>query len=243
MLFRSVAKANPNTIVVLETGGPVLMPWLGETAAVLEAWYAGIRGGEAIASVLFGDTNPAGRLPITFPASLQDLPRPELDGAKELEPDFLGAPKPGETLSVNYDIEGSDLGYRYNAREGHKALFPFGYGLSYTSFTSSGLKTDGVTASFSVTNTGKRSGATVAQLYLLARDGKVKQRLVGFSRVELEPDQTRQLSVDIDPRLLADWTDAGWTIAAGDYSFALGENAETLGKPVTVKLAARSWRD
>ncbi|WP_373460280.1 beta-glucosidase family protein [Pseudokordiimonas caeni] len=242
-LIAAVAKANPNTIVVLETGGPVLMPWLGETAAVMEAWYAGIRGGEAIASVLFGDTNPAGRLPITFPASLNDLPRPELDGAKELEPDFLGAPKPGETLSVNYDIEGSDLGYRYNAREGHKALFPFGYGLSYTSFTSSSLRTDGATASFAVTNTGKRAGATVAQLYLLARDGKVKQRLVGFSRVELAPGQTQQVSVDIDPRLLADWTDAGWTIAAGDYSFALGENAETLGKPVTVKMAARTWRD
>ena len=194
-LIAAVAEANPNTIVVLETGGPVMMPWLDKVAGVIEAWYPGIRGGEAIASVLFGDTNPSGRLPITFPASLADLPRPVLDGSETLEPSFMGAPLPGETLTVDYNIEGSDLGYRYNAREGHKALFPFGFGLSYTSFSSGDLETDGNTASFTVKNTGERAGATVGQVYLVSRDGKTKLRLVGFKRVELAPGESQKVTV------------------------------------------------
>ncbi|TNE61038.1 MAG: glycosyl hydrolase [Alphaproteobacteria bacterium] len=242
-LIAAVAEANPNTIVVLETGGPVLMPWLDQTGAVMEAWYPGIRGAEAIASVLFGDTNPSGRLPISFPANLKDLPRPVLDGSLTLEPDFLGAPKPGETLSVNYDIEGSDVGYRYNAREGHKALFPFGFGLSYTSFSLSGLKTDGTSASFTVSNTGKRAGATVAQLYLVSQNGGVKQRLVGFQRVALAPGESRQVTVDIDPRLLADWKEEGWSLPAGEYGFALGHDAERLEAPVVARMPARAWQD
>jgi beta-glucosidase len=242
-LIAAVAEANPNTIVVLETGGPVMMPWLDKVAGVIEAWYPGIRGGEAIASVLFGDTNPGGRLPITFPASLADLPGPVLDGSETLEPSFMGAPLPGETLSVDYTIEGSDLGYRYNAREGHKALFPFGFGLSYTSFSSGDLETDGNTATFTVTNTGERTGATVGQVYLVSRNDKTKLRLVGFKRVELAPGESQNVIVDIDPRLLADWKDGGWHILAGSYAFSLGDNAQALGKPVTLRLNAKSWQD
>jgi beta-glucosidase len=122
-------------------------------------------------------------------------------------------------------------------------LFPFGYGLSYTSFATSDLKTDGATASFEVKNTGERSGATVAQLYLMSRSGEMKQRLVGYRRVELTAGESRKVSLTIDPRLLADWRDGSWQIPAGEYRFALGEHAEALGTPVTTKMKARRWQD
>lgn len=243
-LIAAVAEANPNTVVVLETGNPVAMPWLAKTAAVVQAWYPGIRGGEAIASVLFGETNPSGRLPVTFPASLGDLPRPKLDGYDEFEPSFSGdAPQPHSELKVNYDIEGSDLGYRWNARKGIKALFPFGFGLSYTSFATSGFKADATGASFTVANTGARDGATVGQVYLVKRNGETKQRLVGFQRVELKAGASTKVKVSFDPRLLADWKDGGWSIAGGDYEFALGDNAEQLGQTVKVKIQPRRWKD
>ncbi len=243
-LIDAVASANPNTIVVLETGNPILMPWLDKTAAVVEAWYPGMRGGEAIASVLFGETNPSGRLPITFPASESDLPRPKVDGFDTLEANFGGdAPNPDAELKVDYNIEGSDLGYRWNAREGKKALFPFGFGLSYTSFASSDLKSNGKTASFILANNGNRAGATVGQVYLVSRNGQTQQRLVGFKRVELAPGEERKVSVNIDQRLLAEWNGSGWTIPAGIYDFALGEDAENLGRTVSVRLSEHSWKD
>jgi beta-glucosidase len=243
-LITAVTEANPNTIVVLETGGPILMPWLEHTAAVVQAWYPGARGGEAIAAVLFGDMNPSGRLPITFPASERDLPRPKLDGFDALEPNFMGsAPSPEARLTADYDIEGSDLGYRWNARQEHAALFPFGYGLSYTKFVTSGLKTNGVTASFDVKNAGGRAGATVAQLYLISRHGEAKQRLVGFRRIELAPNESRRVSLTIDPRLLADWRDGAWQVPAGEYEFALGEHAESLSTRVMVRMKASRWKD
>ena len=242
-LIAAVAAANPHTIVVLETGGPVAMPWLDKAAAVLEAWYPGAKGGEAIASVLFGETNPSGRLPVTFPASLDQLPRPKLDGLGEIEASLAPTAPKGEKLAANYDIEGSDIGYRWNARAGHKALFPFGHGLSYTTFASSDLKVAGLSATFSVRNTGSRAGDTVAQLYLVSRNGTAKQRLVGYQRVSLAPGETRQVSLAIDPRLLADWRGGGWSLAGGSYRFALGDDAETLGPAVMAREAARNWRD
>ena len=243
-LITAVARANPNTIVVLQTGGPVLMPWLPDTAAVVEAWYPGARGGEAIADVLFGVTNPSGRLPITFPANIDQLPRPILDGAATLEPNFTGdPPTPDAKLTVDYDIEGSDLGYRWNARKNQKALFPFGYGLSYTSFDVAALTVKGLEAQFTITNTGKRAGATVGQVYLLSRNGAPRQRLVGYSRVELKPGETQTALVTIDPRLLADWRDRKWDLPGGRYRFAIGDNAEALGHAVDVVIAGRRWRD
>ncbi|WP_068077744.1 beta-glucosidase family protein [Novosphingobium lentum] len=243
-LIAAVAAANPHTIVVLETGGPVMMPWLDKTAAVIEAWFPGARGGPAIASVLFGETNPGGHLPITFPASLADLPRPHLDGSDTLEPNFMGGPPtPDAKLSADYTVEGSDVGYRWNARTGHKALFPFGFGLSYTSFASSGLAVAGTAASLTVKNTGQRAGAAVAQVYLVSRGGKASQRLVGFRRVELAPGASQKLSMAIDPRLLADWTNDGWSMPAGSYSFASGSDAEHLGPVVTVRMPGKTWKD
>ena len=243
-LIEAVARANPNTIVVLETGGPILMPWLDRTAAVIEAWYPGARGGQAIASVLFGDVNPSGRLPVTFPAGLDQLPRAAVDGFETLEPDFAGNPPHGYAkLVADYDVEGSDLGYRWNARKGYKALFPFGFGLSYTSFASSGLQVKGMNASVTVANTGPRDGAAVAQLYLVSRAGAPIRRLVGYRRVELAKGQQAKIDLAVDPRLLADWRDGSWVMPAADYVFAIGDNAENLGPSVTVRMHQRRWKD
>ena len=242
-LIEAVAAANPNTIVVLETGNPITMPWLDKTAAVIEAWYPGARGGDAIASVLFGETNPSGRLPVSFAAGIEQLPRNKVDGFSEYEPNFIGEiPDARGKLKANYDIEGSDVGYRWFARAGHKALFPFGFGLSYTSFASTGLKVSGLKASFSVANTGQRAGADVAQLYLVSRGGKPMRRLVGFQRVPLAVGARQALSLTIDPRLLADWSHGGWTMPSGNYGFALGSDAERLGPTITVTMAGKHWK-
>ncbi|MFT3975886.1 MAG: glycoside hydrolase family 3 C-terminal domain-containing protein [Sphingomonas bacterium] len=244
-LIAAVTAANPNTIVVLETGSPVAMPWLDKTAAVLEAWYPGARGGEAIARVLFGDVNPSGRLPVTFPASVDQLPRPEVPGAATVEPNFAGVGKPGQTLKVDYDIEGADVGYRWFARTKKAPLFPFGFGLSYTSFTRGGLKmTGGVapSARFTLTNTGKRAGADVGQLYLVGTPSGATQRLAGFARVELQPGESKTAEVSIDPRVLAEWTRDGWRLAGGTYRFALGASAADLGEEVSVTLPERRWK-
>jgi beta-glucosidase len=236
-LIDAVASANPNTIVVLQTGGPVLMPWLSKTAAILQAWYPGIKGGDAIASVLFGETNPSGRLPITFPASELHLPRPKLDGFDWLEPDFIGrGPKGAGPLTIDYDIEGSDLGYRWNAKKGHNALFPFGFGLSYSSYDLSSLKMNGLTANVTVKNTGTREGATVVQLYMTARPSGPQRRLVGYQRVALKAGDSRDLAIKVEPRVVAEYVSNHWVIEPGTYSFALGDNAEKLSSPTTIKL-------
>jgi beta-glucosidase len=241
-LIAAVAAANPRTIVVLETGGPVRMPWLSQTAAVLEAWYPGARGAEAIAAVLFGDENPSGRLPATFPASLDQLPRPALPGADSVEPSFAGRPGPDDRLSVDYDIEGSDVGYRWFARRGERPLFPFGFGLSYTSFATGPLKvTSGreLLAETRVTNTGARAGADVVQVYLVAEAGKPTRRLVGYQRVPLAPGETRNVRLALDERLVGRWEGEGWRIAPGRYAFATGRSAEELAAPVDVALRER----
>lgn len=243
-LITAITDANPQTIVVLQTGGPVLMPWLEKTAAVLEAWYPGTRGGEAIASVLFGKSNPSGRLPVTFPASTAQLPRESVDGFDKVEPSFVGArPQNAPDISANLDIEGSDIGYRWASRKNFKPLFPFGFGLSYSRFATSDLRSDGKTARFTVSNIGARAGATVAQLYLVSRNGQKMKRLVGYQRVDLQPGEARQVSLTIDPRLLADWMDGGWMLAGGRYQIALGENADDLSQPVSIKIAERKWKD
>jgi beta-glucosidase len=243
-LIAAVTAANPNTIVVLETGGPVLMPWADKTAAILEAWYPGARGGQAIASVLYGDTNPSGRLPVTFPASAAQLAHPALPGYGTVTSDFLGRPGPGESLTIDYDVEGSDVGYRWFARTGAKAAFPFGFGLSYTSFTHSGLSVKAgktITATFTVNNSGSKAGADVPQLYLVSVNGKTKQRLAGFDKVDLAAGASKAVTLTLDPRILAQWEGGKWNIAAGTYGFALGTSAEALGPVQMVKLSARSW--
>jgi beta-glucosidase len=245
-LIAAVAAANPHTIVVLETGGPVLMPWLDRVAGVVEAWYPGARGAEALTALLFGDQNPSGRLPVSFPASAEQLPRPELPGALTVEPNFEGRGKPGQTLAIDYDVEGSDIGYRWYARTGKTLLFPFGFGLSYTTFETADLKLKrGAVpiAAATVRNTGARAGADVVQLYVTNLAGTAAQRLVAYERVELAPGASQTVQLTIDPRLLAHWDRGAWRIKAGTYRFALGRSAAELEAPVELVLPEKVWHD
>jgi beta-glucosidase len=243
-LIEAVAAANRRTIVVLETGGPVAMPWVQRVPAVLQAWYPGNRGGQAIARVLSGAVNPSGRLPVTFPLAATQIPNPVLPGQTLIDAakgkDVRTLPKEQQVLPIEFP-EGSDVGYRWYARKGLKPLFPFGHGLSYTSFETSTPTLSGTTATFTVRNTGKRAGADVAQLYLVSQAGQAKRRLVGFQRVELAPGETKQVALNIDQRLLADWKDGGWHMPAGLYRFALGESADRLGRAVEINLPERRW--
>jgi len=229
-LIAAVAAANPHTVVVLETGGPVLTPWLGQVAAVIEAWYPGSGGGEAIGRVLFGETDPSGRLPVTFPAAEAQLPRSVLPGAQPTGSGLLTGPdfKP---MTIDY-TEGSDVGYRWFARTGAKPLFPFGYGLTYTRFRYGGLDVAGgdkLRVSFEVTNTGRRAGVETAQAYLTAEPLRRQERLIGWSRVALKPGQSRRVTITAPARLLADWSEAdhGWRVNGGVYRVAVGPDAAT----------------
>jgi beta-glucosidase len=212
----AAASTNPNTIVVLETANPVSMPWRDKVKAIVQAWYPGQAGGQAIAEVPTGKVNPSGRLPVTFPAGLDQTPRPQLPG--------MGTPW-GTPTTIEYN-EGAEVGYRWFAKTGAKPLYAFGHGLSYTTFDYSDLDVsadDTILATFTVTNTGDRPGADVPQLYLTEAAGDKRMRLLGFERVELRPGESRQVTVTADPRLLARFDgEAGmWHIAEGTYKVAV----------------------
>ncbi|OYQ31652.1 glycosyl hydrolase [Niveispirillum lacus] len=233
-MIQAVAAANPNSIVVLQTGGPVLMPWLDKVGAVVAAWYSGQKGGESIADVLTGRVNPSGRLPVTFPASLDQYPRRDLPG--------WGLPKK-QQFDVVYE-EGADVGYRRFATLGMKPLFPFGHGLSYTTFAYDKLSVKGgdtLTVSFRVTNTGAVAGKDAPQVYLTGAGGVKLQRLIGFDKVDLKPGETRTVTLKADPRLLASFDEAGrqWRIAGGTYEVTVGPTAEKAALTGTAKISKR----
>jgi beta-glucosidase len=235
-VIEAVAAANPNTIVVLETGNPVTMPWHESVRAIVEAWYPGQAGGQAIAEILTGAVNPSGRLPVTFPAHLDQTPRPELPG--------LGTPW-GTPTTVHYD-EGAEIGYRWFAKTGATPLYPFGHGLSYTSFVYSDLRAEGgdaVSVTFTVTNTGERAGADVPQLYLTDPPGDRRMRLLGFERVELAAGEAREVSMTADPRLLArfDHDADRWEIAEGAHRIVVGSSAAAPLLETTVDLPNRTF--
>lgn len=235
-LIAAVASANANTVVVLETGNPVTMPWRDSVNAIMQAWYPGQAGGQAVAEIVTGQVNPSGRLPITFPVDLGQTPRSQ--------PPELGAPW-GTSTTIHY-TEGADVGYRWFASTNQTPMFAFGHGLSYTSFEYRDLVVTGghtVHASFSVTNTGDRSGADVPQLYMIAAPGESRLRLLGFERVELEPGQTRRVRIEADPRLLAryDGEARSWRIEPGGYTVAVGASAVALKLAAKVKLAGRGF--
>ena len=225
-LISAVAGANAATVVVVQTGGAVTMPWREQVAAILVAWYPGSGGGPALAGVLFGRVNPSGCLPLTFPASADQLPRPA-----QIDPDTTtsnpGMPRKGGILAIDYDIEGSDVGYRWYERERLTPLFPFGYGLSYTTFALSGLHVDGcVRASVDVHNTGARYGALVVQIYV-AKPGPVGfvKRLAGFVKVFVAAGDSQSVDVALERRIFAHSDGADFVVAPGSYRISAARHA------------------
>ncbi len=224
-LIAQVAQANPHTVVVLDTGGPVLMPWLSEVAAVLEAWYPGQADGAAIAAILFGDVNPSGKLPQTFPAAADQTPVdspdqwPGVNGAQDA-----------------FFSEGLDVGYRWYDTHAVQPLFPFGFGLSYTRFAYRGLavRTTGpnVTVSFIVANVGARAGVEVAQVYVAdpASAREPPKQLAGFKRVWVRPRTSARVTILLPPRSFETWSVAKrrWTAVRGSFGVLVGASSRDI---------------
>ena len=222
-LVSQVARANARTIVVLEHGSPVVMPWINDVEAVLAAWYPGIRGGEAIANILFGEVNPSGKLPLTFPKTEADLPT----GPNPPDP---------SVVEINY-TEGLLMGYRWFDAKGIEPLFPFGHGLSYTRFAYSKIHVTfsneergrGLFVDFDVKNSGGFAGAEVAQVYLSLPEaaGEPPRRLVAWDKPFLRPGQTKHVKLRIGPERLAYWnvTANTWATSPGEYNIYVGSSS------------------
>ena len=230
-LISAVAAANPHTVVVINAGAPVAMPWLSQVAGVVDAWYPGQSSGTALASVLFGQTDPGGHLPVTFPVSLSQVPA------------STTAQFPGNGSEVLYS-EGIDIGYRWYDAKNITPMFPFGFGLSYTKFAYSGLSlsrtavngTQDVRVSATVTNVGKVAGSDVAQVYLgdPAATGEPPRELEGYQRVTLNPGRSARVSFTITPQDMSWWSDTanGWTQTAGLYHVYVGDSSALSSLPL-----------
>lgn len=220
-LIAAVAAANPRTVVVLNTGGPALMPWLNQVAGVVEDWYPGEEDGNAIAAVLFGDVDPSGRLPVTFPTS---------DASAAVH---TTAQWPGVNLTADA-TEGLDVGYRYDHATGTQPLFPFGYGLSYTRFTLGNLSVtptpSGESVRVQVTNRGRVAGTDVPQVYLTfpAAAGEPPAQLVAFTPVALAPGQSRTVRLSVPSSAFQTYLNGGWTTVPGTYQLSVGESSGNL---------------
>jgi beta-glucosidase len=247
-LVDQVAAANPHTVVIVESGSPVLMPWADKVPGIVEAWYGGSRGAEALANILFGDVNPSGKLPITFPRSDADLPHPHIvqpppgthgtDGPDHWKQVAKGFP----AFQVHYD-EGLKVGYKWYDAENKPVLFPFGYGLSYTTYSYSNLKVESgqtTRVTFTVANTGSRAGAEIAEVYaaLPAATGEPPKRLVAWSKVQLNPGGSKEVTVEIEPKLLSIWDvqHHGWQLVPGEYTLLVGGSSQQLPLKQTVTL-------
>ena len=253
-LIAAIAEAQPKTVAVMETGGPVLMPWIAKVPAVVQAWYPGQRGGEAIAAILTGAVDPSGRLPITFPADASQPPRPRpvgLDRMTDLQAAAAANPAAAssyqlQSFPVDY-VEGADVGYRWYEKKGLKPLFPFGHGLTYTRFAYRNPVVRGgktVSVTFEVTNTGRRAGVDVPQMYVARDDGATPMRLGAFTRVALKPGETRRITLTAEPRIVADYDTGlpGWRIAAGRYRVALAQDAADRTMVSTATLEAQTMK-
>jgi beta-glucosidase-like glycosyl hydrolase len=233
-MISDVAAVNPNTIVVINSGGPVVMPWIGSVAGVFENWYGGQETGAAMAALIFGTVDPSGKLPVTFPASLSQVPAQ------------TEAQWPGTSTGVDYS-EGVDIGYRWYQSQDITPLFPFGYGLSYTKFSFSNLSVgafnaDGnATVTAKITNTGSVAGADVAQLYVgdPAASDDPPEQLKGFQRVTLNPGASATVSFPLTIHDLASWSATGnaWEAQAGTYSISVGDSSASLPLTGSTSLA------
>ena len=234
-LIAAVAAANPKTIVVLESGTAVTMPWVDKVSGILEAWFGGSKGADAVANVLFGEVNPSAKLPMTFPLSDKDLPHTTV----AQPPKQGGGPETGSTLTkptfdVHYD-EGLKVGYKWYDAEKKPVLFPFGYGLSYTNYGYSNLKVatgQETVVTFTVKNTGKRAGQEIAQVYaaLPADAAEPPKRLVGWSKVQLNPGESKDVTVSIPAMYLSIYDEAShdWKLVPGSYTFMAGGSSSNL---------------
>ena len=230
-LIEKVAAVNPHTVVVVNAGAPVTMPWLPQVGAVLDDWYPGQVSGTSLARVLFGRVNPGGHLPVTFPTSLSQVPAAS------------PAQFPGVGGKVQYS-EGLDVGYRWYDAKNLTPLFPFGYGLSYTKFAFSNLRIKGapgngvrdMQVSATVTNIGQRAGSDVAQLYLSdpSAAGEPPRQLVGFQRVSLGAGKSAQVTFTLTPRDTWWWDDSanGWNQSTGHYGLFVGDSSAPSGLPL-----------
>jgi len=243
----AVAAANPQTVVVLETGSPVTMPWAGQVSAIVEAWYAGSRGADAVANILFGAANPSAKLPITFPRSEDDLPHRTIVKPPKATTDAenqgwrrIAAGLP--VFQVTYD-EGMKVGYKWYDSERKPALFPFGFGLSYTTYLYSELKVvpgNNPRVSFTASNTGSRAGAEIAEVYasLPASAAEPPKRLVGWSKVQLNAGESRQVTVEVNRKYLSIFNvkQDGWQLIPGEYTFLVGGSSQDLPLKETISL-------
>ena len=242
-LVSRVAAANSRTIVVVESGGPALMPWADRVGGILEAWYPGIRGGQAIANLLFGEVNPSAKLAVTFPKSEADLPHPKL----RVPPGGIPSPmdaimNPPPPFPVHYD-EGLKVGYKWFDAEKIEPLFPFGFGLSYTSYAYSNLQVTGgatVQVSFTVQNTGRKAGKEIAQVYLSFPEaaGEPPKRLIGWEKIALDPGESKIVSLTVDPLYLSIFNASAdlWEIVPGEYEVKAGPSSATLPLAANVHL-------
>jgi len=251
-LIEQVASANPHTIVVLETGTAVTMPWIDKVSGVVEAWYAGSSGHKALADVLVGDVNPSGKLPLTFTSSEADLPHPEppkIPAESQTHAGDVadnGAPTSNASAHTGYAVhydEGAAVGYKWFEEQHKKPLFAFGFGLSYTTYAYSSLNIDSgaKTASFTVKNTGKRPGTEIAEVYarLPKSSDEPYKRLAGWSRVALAPGESKTVSVAIDDRVLKTFDEEknAWNTTPGDYQVLVGGSSDNT--PLTGTLVVR----
>ena len=247
-LVTAVATANPRTVVVLKTGSAVLMPWAEQVPAIVEAWYPGQEDGNAVAAVLFGDVNPSGKLPLTFPRRLEDVPasKPEQ--------------YPGIDKVVHYS-EGVFVGYRHYDANKKDPLFAFGYGLSYTTFRYGNLRVSperlslsadakpNVQIDFDVVNSGRVRGAEAVQLYVgMPSSDAVPQppkQLKGFQKVRLEPGQKTHVQFALDQRAFSYWdtTTHGWKVAAGTYSILVGSSSRDVRLSSRIQMAPPKPRE
>jgi len=249
-LVEAVAKANPNTVVVLETGGPVSMPWHGRVKGIVEAWFPGIGGGEAIANVLYGRVNASGKLPVTFAADEAQLPHPKVTGltAKTGNNGMDGGGgfhgMESKNFPVDYNVEGMKVGYKWFQVKDETPLFPFGFGLSYTSFAYSGLTvTPGAeSVSFEVKNTGSRAGDEIAEVYVTLPKSSDEpfRKLIGYTRVTLAAGASEKVTIPVPALYLKVFSTEknGWERLGGDYEIEVGGSSAELPLKANVALTA-----
>ncbi|HEX4311467.1 MAG TPA: glycoside hydrolase family 3 C-terminal domain-containing protein [Acidobacteriaceae bacterium] len=241
-LVEAVAAANQHTIVVVENGGPVSMPWADKVQGIIEAWYPGIGGAQSLAAILFGDVNPSGRLAVSFAKSDDQLPHPTVPGIDLIKNPGTGHHRPGELpLFDAAATEGVRVGYKWFESEHKDPLFPFGFGLSYTSYEYSGLKASEHEVTFTVRNSGSRAGIEVAQVYatLPSSTGESNfKRLVGWERVALAAGESKTVSVKLDPLYLSvfDTGKNSFVLTPGDYTILAGSSSSDTPLNATVHI-------